>query len=228
MNCRYDFHEFPALFLTVLADKEYYCFAPWPKSNITGASRQDIDRLLFVTLFIISMAGKTLIPVKSIQMIRNLHHLDAASILQIYQQGLDSGEASFETEAPDWATWQSKYHHFCRLVWEQDGKPVGWAALAPVSVRHCYRGVAEVSIYVADRYLGQGIGSKLMTALIDEAESNGIWSLYASIFPENQATRKLHLRHGFREVGIRERIAQREGRWRDTLILERRSGKVGV
>jgi len=161
-------------------------------------------------------------------MIRNLHDSDAVAVLDIYRQGLDSGEASFETEAPDWETWQSRYHPFCRLVWEQDSKPAGWAALAPVSVRDCYRGVAEVSIYVADRYLGQGIGSKLMAALIETAEHNGIWSLYSSIFPENQATRKLHLRHGFREVGIRERIAQRNGRWRDTLILERRSTRIGV
>ena len=161
-------------------------------------------------------------------MIRNLYDSDAVAVLDIYRQGLDSGEASFETEAPDWQTWQSRYHPFCRLVWEQDGKPAGWAALSPVSVRDCYRGVAEVSIYVGDRYLGQGIGSKLMAALIETAESNGIWSLYSSIFPENQATRKLHLRHGFREVGIRERIAQRNGRWRDTLILERRSTRVGV
>jgi len=161
-------------------------------------------------------------------MIRNLRNIDAETVLDIYQQGLDSGEASFETDAPDWQTWQAKYHPFCRLVWEQDGKPAGWAALAPVSVRDCYRGVAEVSIYVADRYLGQGIGSRLMAALIEAAENNGIWSLYSSIFPENQATRKLHLRHGFREVGIRERIAQRDGRWRDTLILERRSAKVGI
>ena len=161
-------------------------------------------------------------------MIRNLHDSDAKAVLNIYQQGLDTGEASFETEAPDWQTWQTKYHPFCRLVWEQDGKPAGWAALAPVSARDCYRGVAEVSIYVADRYLGEGIGSKLMVALIEAAENNGIWSLHSSIFPENQATRKLHLLHGFREVGIRERIAQRDGRWRDTLILERRSAKVGI
>lgn len=103
-----------------------------------------------------------------------------------------------------------------------------WAALAPVSVRDCYRGVAEVSIYVATGFLGQGIGSKLMARLVEESERNGIWSLYSSIFPENQATLKLHLRHGFREVGIREHIAQRDGRWRNTLILERRSNKVGV
>ena len=160
-------------------------------------------------------------------MIRNLHTSDAAAVLDIYRQGLDSGEASFETEAPDWATWQSKYHPFCRLVWEQDGQVQGWATLAPMSVRECYHGVAEVSVYVATDCVGQGIGSKLMAALVEESENNGIWSLYSSIFPQNHATLKLHLRHGFREVGIRQHIAQQHGRWRDTLILERRSDKVG-
>ena len=161
-------------------------------------------------------------------MIRNLRNSDAQSVLEIYRQGLDTGEASFETEAPDWQTWQAKYLPHSRLVWEQDGQLLGWAALAPASARDCYRGVAEVSIYVANDFLGQGIGSKLMAALIAESERNGIWSLYSSIFPENSATLRLHLRHGFREVGIRERIAQRDGRWRNTLILERRSDKVGV
>ena len=153
---------------------------------------------------------------------------DASAVLEIYRQGLDSGEASFETEPPDWAKWQLKYHPFCRLVWDQDGEVLGWAALAPVSARHCYRGVAEVSIYVAASAVGRGIGGRLMGAVVDESESNGIWTLYSSIFPENEATLKLHLNHGFRKVGIRERIAQQHGRWRDTLILERRSKKVGI
>lgn len=161
-------------------------------------------------------------------MIRNLHNSDAAAILDIYNQGLDSGEASFETEAPDWETWHSRHHLFARLVWEQNNQVQGWAALTPVSVRECYRGIAEVSVYVASHCVGQGIGGKLMGTLVEESENNGIWSLYSSIFPENQATLKLHLRHGFREVGIRNRIAQQHGRWRDTLILERRSDKVGT
>ena len=161
-------------------------------------------------------------------MIRNLQNSDAAAVLDIYRQGLVAGEASFETDAPDWATWQTKYHPFCRLVWEQDNQVQGWAALAPVSVRECYRGVTEVSVYVASHCVGQGIGSKLMTRLIEESEKNGVWSLYSSIFAENKATLKLHLRHGFRRVGIRERIAQQHGRWRDTMILERRSEKTGV
>ena len=161
-------------------------------------------------------------------MIRKLQNSDSRAVLKIYQQGLDTGEASFEIETPDWENWQTKYLPHSRLVWEQEGKVEAWAALAPVSVRDCYRGVAEVSIYVATGSLGQGIGSELMARLVEESERNGIWSLYSSIFPENQATLKLHLRHGFREVGIRERIAQRNGRWRNTLILERRSKKVGV
>ncbi len=161
-------------------------------------------------------------------MIRNLYNSDAAAVLDIYRKGLDSGEASFETEAPDWETWQSKYLPFCRLVWEQHDQVQGWAALASVSVRECYRGVAEVSVYVDSHCVGQGIGSKLMAALVEESENNGIWSLYSSIFPQNQATLKLHLRHGFREVGIRQHIAQQHGRWRDTLILERRSQNIGV
>jgi phosphinothricin acetyltransferase len=161
-------------------------------------------------------------------MIRNLYNSDAAAVLDIYRQGLDTGEASFETEAPNWDAWQSKYHPFCRLVWEQHDQVQGWAALAPVSSRECYRGVAEISVYVASHCGGQGIGGKLMAALVEESENNDFWSLYSSIFPENQATLRLHLRHGFRQVGFRERIAQQHGRWRDTLILERRSTRVGL
>ncbi len=161
-------------------------------------------------------------------MIRNLLQTDAAQVLEIYRQGLDTGEASFETQPPDWPTWQAKYLPDCRLV-RVDGETVqGWAALAPVSTRDCYRGVTEVSIYVANRHTGKGIGNELMAALVEASEQHGIWGLYSSIFPENEATRRLHLRHGFREVGIRERIAQQDGRWRNTLILERRSARVGI
>ena len=161
-------------------------------------------------------------------MIRNLVESDAIAILDIYQQGLDTGEASFETSAPDWGTWDKKYHQFCRLLAEQNEQIQGWAALAPVSLRDCYRGVAEVSVYVSSNHLGRGIGNSLMTALIDASEENGVWSLYSSIFPENEATLRLHLRHGFRQVGIRERIAQQHGRWRNTMILERRSSSIGT
>ena len=161
-------------------------------------------------------------------MIRPLDDRDADAILEIYRRGLDTGEASFETEPPDWPTWQRKYHPFCRLGFEESGVLLGWAALAPVSARDCYRGVAEVSIYVDPDRHGGGVGTALMARLVEDSEAEGIWTLYSSIFPENTATRRLHLRQGFREVGIRERIAQQHGRWRDTLILERRSTKVGV
>jgi L-amino acid N-acyltransferase YncA len=161
-------------------------------------------------------------------MIRILKKSDAVTVLDIYQQGLNSGEASFETSAPEWGVWDRKYHSFGRLIREQDGLIQGWAALAPVSARDCYRGVAEVSVYVASEQLGKGVGQELMTALVEAAEDNGIWSLYSSIFPENKATLRLHLRHGFREVGIRERIARQDGHWRNTMILERRSKRIGV
>ena len=160
--------------------------------------------------------------------IRELLDSDSDAVLDIYRRGLDTGEASFETIAPNWTNWVSKYHSFCRFVFDRDRVVLGWAALAPVSARDCYRGVAEVSIYIDTNYLGQGIGNALMGHLVPASEAEGIWTLHSSIFPENEATRKLHLRHGFREVGIRERIAQRDGRWRDTLILERRSTVVGV
>lgn len=161
-------------------------------------------------------------------MIRELKPDDAKMVLEIYRAGIETGEATFETDAPDWNAWQARFHPFCRLVYEDSGEICGWAALAPVSARHCYRGVAEVSIYIDESHRGRGIGGTLMGALVECSEARGIWTLYSSIFPENQATLKLHLRHGFREVGIRERIAQQQGRWRDTLILERRSAKNGV
>lgn len=161
-------------------------------------------------------------------MIREMHQDDAGAVLEIYRLGLATGEASFETEVPDWPAWKRKHHPFCRLVFARGGRVLGWAALAPVSTRACYRGVAEVSIYVDTRHHGEGIGNALLAALIGAAEAHGIWTLNSSIFPENTATLKLHRRHGFREVGVRERIARHHGRWRDTLLLERRSQRVGV
>jgi phosphinothricin acetyltransferase len=160
-------------------------------------------------------------------MIRDLREADAAAVLLIYQQGLDSGEASFETSAPEWRDWNKKYLPVCRLIAEQDEQVQGWAALAPVSARDCYRGVAEISVYVASNHRGKGVGQELMAALVEASENSGVWSLYSSIFPENRATLRLHLRQGFREVGIRERIARQGGRWRNTMILERRSVVVG-
>ena len=161
-------------------------------------------------------------------MIREMLSDDAAEILRIYQIGLDQGNASFETQAPDWQQWDIKHHALCRLAFELDGLIVGWAALAPTSARDCYRGVAELSIYIDPDYQGRGIGSQLMSAIINCSEQHDFWTLTASVFPENGATLALHQKHGFRQIGRRERIAQHHDRWRDTLLLERRSTNIGT
>ncbi len=161
-------------------------------------------------------------------MIREMNASDAEAVLEIYAYGLETRNATFETVVPTWEQWEANHLPFCRLVCEQDGEVLGWAALSPMSRRSCYRGVAEVSIYIDERHLGQGIGTRLLGRLIEDSESNGIWTLFVSVFPENKATVRLHLRHGFRELGVRRKVAKLDGRWRDTLILERRSEKVGI
>jgi phosphinothricin acetyltransferase len=153
---------------------------------------------------------------------------DWSQVQAIYNEGLATGNATFETQAPAWPAWDSKHLPHCRLVARQGDTVLGWAALTPVSARAVYAGVAEVSIYIGVAHRGQRLGHALMTALIAESEANGIWTLQASIFPENIASIQLHLRHGFRELGRRERIAQLHGVWRDTVILERRSTVVGA
>jgi L-amino acid N-acyltransferase YncA len=146
----------------------------------------------------------------------------------IYLEGIATGHATFETEAPDWERWDAGHSPQCRLVARNGDGVLGWAALSPVSKRQVYAGVAEVSVYVASAARGLGVGGALMRALIDSSEKHGVWTLQAGIFPENQASLALHFRHGFREVGRRERIARHHGVWRDTVILERRSSVAGV
>ena len=153
---------------------------------------------------------------------------DWEQVRSIYLEGLRSGNSTFETEAPSWEQWNEGHLEFARLVMRAGDEILGWAALSPVSKRSVYRGVAELTVYVTERARGKGIGRALLEALIDESERNGIWTLQASIFPENLASAKLHSRCGFREVGTRERIAKLNGVWRDTLLLERRSDRVGI
>lgn len=148
---------------------------------------------------------------------------DWEQVRAIYLEGIRSGHSTFETDAPSWEKWDEGHHQFARLVMRDGETVLGWAALSPVSKRHVYRGVAEVTVYVSESARGQGIGRVLLDALINESEQNGIWTLQASIFPENVASVQLHLRCGFREVGRRERIAMLNGVWRDTLLFERRS-----
>jgi len=148
---------------------------------------------------------------------------DWEQVRAIYLEGIRSGHSTFETDAPSWEKWDEGHLDIGRLVMRDGETILGWAALSPVSKRHVYRGVAEVTVYVSENAQGQGIGRELLEALIDESEKNGIWMLQASIFPENVASVQLHLRCGFREVGRRERIAMLNGVWRDTLLFERRA-----
>ena len=147
---------------------------------------------------------------------------DWEQVRAIYLEGIRSGHSTFETEAPSWEKWDEGHLRFARLVMRNGETVLGWAALSPVSKRYVYRGVAEVTVYVSEKAQGQGIGRALLEALIDESEKNAIWTLQASIFPENTASVQLHLRCGFREVGRREKIAMLKGVWRDTLLFERR------
>lgn len=152
---------------------------------------------------------------------------DWPAVRAIYEEGIATGNATFETGAPAWADWDAKHRPDCRLVARLAGKIGGWTALSPVSSRAVYAGVVEESIYIAENSQGRGIGKRLLQAVIAESEQAGLWMIQTSIFPENIASIALHRACGFREVGYRERIAQRDGVWRNTIFLERRSRVVG-
>jgi L-amino acid N-acyltransferase YncA len=159
--------------------------------------------------------------------IRALAAEDWESVRAIYLAGIATGQATFETGAPTWDQWNSAHLPAPRLVAAGNKTIVGWAALSPVSRRPVYAGVAEVSLYVAAEVRGQGVGALLLTTLVKESESEGIWTLQASIFPENAASISLHNSCGFRAVGTRRRIGKMNGVWRDTILFERRSSLVG-
>lgn len=153
---------------------------------------------------------------------------DAARVLAIYAEGIATGAATFETEAPPWEAWDPAHLPECRLVAVDGASTMGWAALTPVSGRCVYRGVAEVSVYVASVARGRGIGRALLADLVQASESHGFWTLQAGIFAENEASLALHRACGFREVGRRERLGSLGGVWRDVILLERRSAVVGA
>jgi phosphinothricin acetyltransferase len=148
------------------------------------------------------------------------------AVRAIFQDGIEMGMATFEVTPPDWPAWSAAHRPDCRLVALDGDRVVGWAALSPVSARAAYAGVAEVSVYVARRRHGEGIGRRLLEALVAASESAGIWTLQAVVFPQNEASLRLHRRAGFRHVGRRERIARLRGAWQDTVLLERRSPMV--
>ena len=165
-----------------------------------------------------------------------LHPLTAAhwpQVRAIYEQGIATGNATFQTQAPSWDEWDPGHLPHSRWValdasYDGSGQVLGWAALSPVSGRCVYGGVAEVSVYVAGAARGRGVGRQLLAALVSAAEQHGIWTLQAGIFPENTPSISIHAGAGFREVGRRERIGQLHGVWRDTVLLERRSAIVGT
>ena len=160
--------------------------------------------------------------------IESLIRSDWSDVRRIYEEGIASGDATFEVAAPSWPEWDESHRPDCRLAARADGSLLGWAALSPVSGRCVYGGVAEVSVYVARSARGRGIGGRLLAKLVDASERAGLWTLQAGIFEENEASLRVHRSAGFRVVGRRERIGALDGRWRDVTLLERRSRVVGV
>jgi L-amino acid N-acyltransferase YncA len=150
------------------------------------------------------------------------------AVRSVYLQGIATGNATFQQTVPDWQEWNEGHLPTCRLVARSEREIVGWAALSPVSRRPVYRGVAEVSIYVAESARGCSIGARLMARLIADSEVEGIWTLQAGIFPENTASIELHAKAGFRVVGTRSRLGSMNGRWRDVVLMERRSLVAGT
>jgi L-amino acid N-acyltransferase YncA len=159
--------------------------------------------------------------------IRAMRTEDWPAVKAIYEQGIATKNATFDTEAPTWEAWDAGHLAEPRVVAERDGQVVAWAALSPTSRRPAYAGVVENSIYVDETARGQGVGRDLLGELLARAEAAGLWTVQTSIFPENTASLALHEACGFRVVGVRERIAQLDGAWRDTVLLERRSDLAG-
>lgn len=160
--------------------------------------------------------------------IRKMKDQDWPEVKNIYQEGIATGDATFEADAPDWEQWDKNHLHDCRLVAKSGDKIVGWVALSPVSTRCVYNGVAEVSLYIRDSFRGQGIGTTLLKAAIEESQRAGIWTLQSGTFPENAASIALQKACGFRELGIREKVGCMNGKWRDVVLMERRSKVVGI
>jgi L-amino acid N-acyltransferase YncA len=150
------------------------------------------------------------------------------AVKEIYEEGIATGNATFQQSAPAWEAWDNDHVQHSRIIAKEGEEVLGWAALTPVSGRCVYAGVAEVSVYISSRARGKGLGKQLLQKLVEESEANNIWTLQAGIFPENVQSVKIHEHAGFRVVGFRERIGVLDGIWRDNLLLERRSNKVGI
>lgn len=149
-------------------------------------------------------------------------------VLSIYADGLSTGIATFETKLPEWEQWDESHFGFARIAAKESKNILGWASISPVSNRYVYRGVGEVSVYISKDHLGSGIGTALLSRLIMVSETHGLWTLQASIMPQNRASLKLHTKHGFRIIGYREKVGNLNGEWLDNIIMERRSKIVGI
>jgi L-amino acid N-acyltransferase YncA len=155
--------------------------------------------------------------------VRELREEDWPAVREIFEQGIATKNATFETEAPAWDAWNRTQLDGHRYVAVEQGRVVGWVAAHPVSLRPCYRGVVEHSVYVDDRFQGRGIGRVLLERLVESTEADGIWTIQTGVFPENEASLRLHERCGFRVVGTQERLGKLDGVWRDVVVIERRS-----
>ena len=160
--------------------------------------------------------------------IRDFRKSDFPTVKSIYQQGIDTGNATFQLKAKEWDEWNKYFLNSCRIVAELNGVVIGWAALSAVSKRFVYSGVAEVSLYVSSVHSGKGTGYLLLSELINKSEQEGIWTLQAGVFPENQASINIHLKNDFKKLGLREKLGKMNGLWRDILLMERRSKVIGV
>ena len=158
--------------------------------------------------------------------VRDLRPGDWPEVAQIFEEGIATGNATFEVEVPSWAAWDAAHLAEHRFVFERDGRIAGWVALSAVSSRCCYAGVAEISAYVTEDARGHGVGSELLAAVIESSERAGIWTLQTGVFPENEPSLGLLRRFGFRALGTQERIGRLHGAWRDVVLLERRSEVV--
>lgn len=152
---------------------------------------------------------------------------DWQQVKKIFEEGIQTGDATFQTSVSEWTDWNKSHLEHSRIIAKEDGHLVGWAALTPVSSRCIYAGVAEVSVYISAGARGKGIGKQLLQTLVEESEANNLWTLQAGIFPENIPSIRIHEYCGFKLVGVRQKIGKMNGVWRDTLLLERRSSKVG-
>ncbi len=153
---------------------------------------------------------------------------DWIRVAEIYKEGIETGNATFQQSIPTWEDWNKGHISVCRIVAEVNHDIVGWAALSAVSSRAVYAGVAEISVYVGNKYRGQQIGTKLLEAIIVESEANSFWTLQSGIFPENKSSIAIHIKQGFREIGYREKVAKMNQMWRDTILMERRSTVAGI